>query len=281
MTAQRLFAVIGDPIGHSHSPLIHNTLFRQLGEDAQYIALRVRPQGVSAAQSLLRDNALGWNVTIPHKAAVMADLDTVDTTARQYGVVNTVKNVGGQLQGYNTDGYGFLAGLGQWQQELPGQKVLVLGAGGSSRVVVQELLQAGSHVVLANRNRQRALDLAAQLPEHLQGGLQCCQLDEVQAQERLLVVNTTPVGMSPHVDEAPLTKEQLRGTAVVYDLIYNPWRTRLLDHAAALGAVALNGWPMLFYQAMKSQEIWREEALPAAVVADVYQEVTAFVERQG
>ena len=278
MSSGSLYAVIGDPIAHSHSPLIHNTLFRHLQESHQYIALRVRSEAVRQAQMLLADNALGWNVTIPHKQVVIEDLADCSEQARIYGVVNTVKNEQGVLRGFNTDGIGFLRGLGSAVERLAGKRVLVVGAGGSSRAVVYELLRSGCEVTLVNRTLARAEVLAEALPDSLRSSLRIRTLAELKPQPWFLVVNTTPVGMVSHDPNAmPVTIDHLQDVEVVYDLIYNPWQTPLLAAAAQCGATVINGWPMLFHQAMASQAIWRGEDLPEDLIHAVYDEVTTKV----
>ncbi len=264
------YAVIGDPIEHSWSPLIHNTLFRAMGVRRYYEAVHVTATELEDAMPWLTRDYDGFNVTIPHKEAVMAHLDAVHPKAEALGAVNTVKNTGGLLQGYNTDGYGFRMGLGHAADQLQGQEVLVLGAGGSARVVAREIIECGGRVTLANRNIDRARRLTAELT----ADVKIRGIDDVTGRRYFALVNTTPVGMSPHTDAMPLTREQLQGVAVVYDLIYNPWRTRLLAEAQDLGAQIINGWPMLFYQAMGSQEIWLGRSLDGSLVQRVYEEVT-------
>lgn len=249
-------AVIGYPIKHSRSPLIHNDWLARTGSPGHYDILEIAPDELGDACAQLRESAMkGFNVTIPHKEAIIPYLDEIDETAQKIGAVNTVSIRDGKLFGTNTDAYGFLENL---HQGVPCFKVdsgpaVVLGAGGAARAVIYALQQEGvPQIILTNRTRSKAETLATDFKnievvdwEHRTGILSKANM----------LVNTTSLGMvgQPELD---LDLFALSTRAVVYDLVYNPLQTELLKHAASKGCPALGGLGMLVYQAEKAFEIW-------------------------
>lgn len=265
-----LYAVIGDPIAHSISPELHNQIFERMGVDKVYMPLRIRPQDLKHALPLLRDNLKGFNVTIPHKQEIMKYIDDLDERARAYGAVNTVKVEDGKLKGYNTDGLGFMMSLEREKIDLEHKRIWLAGAGGSARVVAYELLQKGCSVTIANRSEKRGQQLAAELEERTGSRkVKSCRIEDIQPGYDI-IINATPVGMHPFIDEMPIKEELLEGAALVYDLVYNPDQTKLLRTAAAKGIKTINGFPMLFYQAIKAQEIWMGEPLRDDITDEVF-----------
>lgn len=276
MTINSTLGIIGYPIGHSISPRFQQAALDSLSIDAEYRAYEVHPEGVGDfVDSLRGPGVLGINATVPHKEAVMPFLDEIDDWAAEAGAVNTIVNRSGRLAGYNTDGYGFLRALRESGGLEPGGKrALILGAGGSARGVVQALLRAGiAELVIANRTVERAESLAELAGE---GGvsaeaipLEPGALSEAAASAEL-IVNCTSLGMRHGPDESatPLASEQIPGTALVYDLVYNPMQTPLLRAAEQAGAATLGGISMLVYQGAASFEIWLERPAPVAVMMD-------------
>ena len=276
MTINSALGIIGYPIGHSISPAFQQAALNALQIDAEYRAYAVHPDDVGPfVHSLRSDPATGINVTVPHKEAVMPFLDEIDEWATEAGAVNTIVNRSGNLTGYNTDGYGFLRALRESGGLDPaGKNVLILGAGGSARGVVQALLRAGvGDLVIANRTLARAQSLAdlaksrsvpaAAIP------LDFRQLKEIAA-DADLIVNCTSLGMTHGPDEAatPMRADQIPPTALVYDLVYNPVQTPLLTAAEQAGAATLGGITMLVYQGAASFEIWLEQPAPVSVMMD-------------
>ena len=274
MSATTALGIIGYPIGHSISPLFQQAALDQLGIAAEYRPYEVNPQGVGDFVAGLRsEHAIGINVTVPHKEAVIPYLDEVDDWATEAGAVNTIVNRSGRLTGHNTDGYGFLRALREsGGLEPEGKRVLILGAGGSARGVVQALLRAGvGELHIANRTVARAETLAQLAASR---GVPTTPLalgseDVVAAAAQAdLIVNCTSVGMRHGPDESgsPLAPQQVPATALVYDLVYNPMLTPLLRAAEAAGAATLGGISMLVYQGAASFEIWLGQPAPVDVM---------------
>lgn len=273
--------MIGDPVRHSLSPAIHNAGFAAAGLDWVYVALPV-PTGC-AAQALVGMVALGiegLSVTMPHKDAVAAAVDELSPAAKALGAVNCVRRVGNRLVGESTDGIGFVRSLRDEAAFDPaGRRVVVLGAGGAARAVVQALGAAGAaEVVVVNRTAARAEVAAA-----LAGGVGRVGSAEAVG-DADLVVNATSVGMATAAmggaavasaePDLPLDPARIGTGQLVADLVYHPLRTALLEAASARGARTLNGVGMLLYQAAEAFEMWTGvaapiEAMRSAVFAQV------------
>jgi shikimate dehydrogenase len=255
--------VIGAPVRHSLSPLLHNTAFAELGLNWMSLAFEVAPGQAPAALAGMRALGLaGLSVTMPHKADVAALVDECLAPAAELGAVNCVINRDGVLHGANTDGAGFLASLVRGADFEPsGRRCLVVGAGGAARAVVLALAQAGAtEVVVLNRTPERAAAaaaLAGPVGRVAQAG------DEADAAQADLVVNATPVGMSDGGAEGWLVAPDLlhRGQ-VVADLVYVPRPTPWLAAAAAAGARPVDGLGMLVHQAAAQLELWTGTAPP-------------------
>ncbi len=271
----RLVGILGWPVEHSISPAMHNAAFTALGMDWRYVPLPVLPDRVPEAVRGLR--ALGFrgaNVTVPHKQAVMPHLDRWEPAAEAIGAVNTiVVQEDGELVGDNTDAAGFVADLEEQGVDLSTvETALVLGAGGAARAVVYGLAQAGvRHVVVLNRTVARAQallqDMATHFPDReLESGRLPQDVGRFAGQAQL-IVNCTTLGMHPWVDGLPWDEEvEFAPHQVVYDLVYTPAATRLLQLAAADGARALNGLGMLVHQGAIAFRHWTGEAPPLAVM---------------
>ncbi len=270
----RLVGLLGWPVSHSVSPYMHNAAFAALGMDWRYLPLPAPPARVGEAVLGLR--ALGFrgaNVTVPHKQAVIPFLDELSPAAAAIGAVNTIcVEENGALLGENTDAAGFVADLQGHGVELAGKRALVLGAGGSARAVVYGLAQAGCRsIAILNRTLHRAEELAqamqAHFPQvHISAHPFPQAVEEVNAQADL-VVNCTSLGMTPHTEGLPWDEDALfRPQQVVYDLVYNPSATRLLQIAAADGARAIGGMGMLVHQGAIAFQRWTGEAPPIPVM---------------
>lgn len=253
--------VMGWPIAHSLSPVLQNAAIEEAGLDYGYISLPVPPEKLKEAVAGLRAMQFtGWNVTIPHKQAIMAELDAVDEDARIIGAVNTVVNRDGHLTGYNTDCIGFMQPLAQ-QGFLPkGKEATILGAGGAARAVIWGLLRAKvKRITLGVRNPAKAARLAEEFAAY--GEIQVLHWEDSAFAEHLavtdLLVNTTPLGMYPHVEGMPpVDWTKLKKDALVYDIIYTPERTRFLSEAQAHGHAIINGEGMLAGQGAAAFTLW-------------------------
>ena len=287
MTIDSALGIIGYPISHSISPIFQQAALDHLSVDRRYLGYGVQPEDVGEFVGSLRTvSALGINVTVPHKEAVMPFLDEIDDWASEAGAVNTIVNRGGRLTGYNTDGYGFLRALREEGGLDPeGKHVLILGAGGSARGVVQALVRAGvGQLHIANRTLARAETLAELAAgKGIPAGALALGSDEVSnaATAADLIVNCTSLGMRHGPDEnaSPLAAEQMGPGCLVYDLVYNPMRTPLLREADAAGANTLGGISMLVYQGAASFELWLERPAPVPVMMDAA--LAAMREREG
>lgn len=266
-----LYTLIGDPVGHSLSPLIHNTAFDAISEDAVYVATRVEASALAdAMRGLAVLGFRGVNVTIPHKLAIMEHLGEVSETARAIGAVNAVRIDRSEgdvrLIGDNTDAAGF-AGPLLSDSTLSPRSALVLGAGGASRAVVYACLElVGMTEVAVSARRE---EQAAGLVEGFRGGLSVVGWEDrsAAASRADLIINCTPLGMHPAVDRSPL--DDLSGIGsdhTVYDLVYAPAETRLLKDAAAQGARTIPGVEMLIGQAAAAFRWWTGRDMPVAAV---------------
>ena len=253
-----LFAVFGDPVGHSLSPAMHNCAFKATGQNGVYVALRVRD--IEAAVAAVRSLSIrGVSITVPHKTAVIPFLDHTDATARAIGAVNTIVNKDGQLYGYNTDAPAAVQALKD-MVSLAGRKAAILGAGGAARAVGFGLAAEKVPIVVVNRTRSRGKDLA----ERLGAGFET--IETFKPSDATILINTTPVGMWPHVDAVPIPPDHLRPGMMVMDIIYNPFESRLLREAAAKGCPTLNGIPMFVYQGAMQFKLWTEREAPISVM---------------
>jgi shikimate dehydrogenase len=275
MSYKNKVGLIGYPVEHSVSPAMHNAAFESLGlNDWHYELLLTERDAVEARiRTLVADGYVGANVTVPHKQAVMPFLDSLSMAARGIGAVNTIVLDDGRLEGHNTDSAGFILDLQAHGVEVHGQRVLVLGAGGSARAVVLGLANGGATVTVIARRE----DAAWQLREDVRKGVSRQLQVEVQPQSVLgkivptvdLIVNCTPVGMSPKVDESPLGDEiEIPHTCTLYDLVYRPAKTKLMRQAEAAGATVIGGLGMLIYQGALAFELWTGQEAPVDVMRE-------------
>ena len=248
-----LYGIIGNPVRHSLSPIIHNGAFRRMGLNAAYLAFEVKNLE-EALQGIKGLGLRGVSVTIPYKTEVIPFLDEVDGVAGKINAVNTIVNEGGRLIGYNTDGCGALEALEE-NIDLKKKKILILGAGGAARAIGFGLKDRGCQLVLANRSRERVEALAKELgcvhrplPSFI--GIKAEELDVE------VIINATSIGMYPREEESPLPKEVLREGMTVMDIVYRPLRTKLLQEADQQGCLTINGLEMLVRQAAAQIEIW-------------------------
>lgn len=259
-----LLGIMGWPVAHSFSPAMHNAAAQALGLDVVYVPLPVRPDRLTeAVRGLPALGFKGVNVTVPHKEAVLPLLDEVDPAAQAIGAVNTINITDAQqLVGYNTDGAGFLADLEAQSVPISGRDCLLLGAGGSARAVAHALLQAGAQVHLFARRPVQAQQLHDDLLLHHPGRtLHTYPWPQILAVaphlSAPLVVNCTPLGMAPHTSNSPWPDDApFPAGSFIYDLVYNPRRTRLMQQAQTAGCGASNGLGMLVHQGALAFEIW-------------------------
>ncbi len=289
----QLLGVIGYPVAHSFSPLMHNAAIAHLQTQAHssadfvYLPFPVHPNDLKAAIAGFKAIGLrGFNLTIPHKQTIIPLLDSVSEAAQAIGAVNTVwrtsgsDNTGGEVQwcGTNTDVAGFLAPLKALGRDWTAATVIILGNGGAARAVVAACHELGCDKIwVVGRSPQKLSQFAqswAHLPE-IAAKLVMLPRDQLldqidQRPKAALIVNATPIGMHPQVEASPLQEDELKaimsGDAIAYDLIYTPRPTRFLQQAAALGLTPIDGLEMLVQQGAAALEIWLNQPAPVAVM---------------
>jgi shikimate dehydrogenase len=254
----KTYCIIGDPVLYSLSPAMQNAAFASVGLRCTYIAFRV-PKGELdvSINSLRAAKFAGFNITIPHKMAALAYMDELDDAAKKAKAVNTVQNIEGKLIGYNTDMYGFIEPLHRRNIVFHGMTILLLGAGGAAHAVIAALsAEKGiSRITIANRSQERANELA-KIGSSL--GLQCEteNIHHIQgtAIKSTLIINTIPPAALS--TESVLNYKYIDKDTIVYDIVYKPVITPLLDNAKKAGAEIVYGYEMLLEQGAKSFEIW-------------------------
>jgi shikimate dehydrogenase len=265
--------IIGDPIEHTMSPAIHNAAFQAMGLDYVYVAFDVKGEGLRQAIEGMRALGMrGMSVTIPHKVAALPLMDKLDPLAEKIGAVNTVVNDNGILTGYNTDATGFLQAMLEKGVDPAGKNVTIVGAGGASRAVSFILADRGASPVILNRIEEIdwAIDLAARISESFGKDVEALELtsDNLAGvlEKTEILVNATSVGMSPNVDNTPVPADLLRADLTVYDIVYNPVKTRLLQNAEAAGATIISGVDMLVWQGVVAFEKWTGQKPPVEIM---------------
>ena len=252
-------AVIGDPVAHSLSPRIFAAFAAAAGVDLRYRAIRVPPASLAAAVRRARSRSwLGWNVTLPHKVAIMPLLDALHDSAREAGAVNVVHFTGGRAVGYNTDGAGLLADLRRLRFAPRGKRALVLGSGGAARAVCAALKRAGvAELGVLARDPAKGADVAARF-----GAAVAAPAALAEAE---LVVNASSAGLDGRSSPLPARAKLKRG-ALAYDLVYRPAPTPFLRKAKASGCRTADGTGMLLAQAAETWAIWLRQPLPPAAL---------------
>jgi len=267
----RVCGIIGDPIEHSLSPVMHNAAFEELNLDFVYVAFRIRREKLRDALIGARSlNILGLNVTMPHKNAVMRYLDETDSTARSIGAVNTILNDEGRLTGYNTDGIGALKALKENGITPNGKKLLLLGAGGAGKAIAFHVAQEAEELVILNRTPQKAKKLAEVLRREfnkkINGNALSTKIVKEELRDADIIVNATSIGMHPNIDQSLVSQSSLRPDLCVMDIVYNPLETKLEKDAKAVGAKVVCGIDMLVYQGAASFEIWTNHPAPVKMM---------------
>ncbi|MCZ7357345.1 MAG: shikimate dehydrogenase [Candidatus Methanoperedens sp.] len=266
-----LFGVLGDPVSHSLSPVMHNAAFKALGLECEYHAFRVSPEALrDAIHGACALGFGGLNLTIPLKEKALEIVKPSDL-AKQIGAVNTVDFKNG-IQGYNTDGIGAKMALESNGIKVKGKNVLLLGAGGAARAIAFQLAKDGASVTIANRTVERAEALAKDVRNV--GKARGCGIDDLK--ERIsncdILINSTAVGMLPKIEETMVTSEMMHSSLVVFDIVYNPMSTKLLQEARKAGARTIDGVMMLVYQGAEAFRIWTGKTPPVDVMEKAVRE---------
>jgi shikimate dehydrogenase len=263
--------IIGDPIEHTLSPVMHNAAFQALSLNYIYIPFKVTKAELSRAiYGIKALNIRGLNVTIPHKVAVTAILDELDFMAADIGAVNTILNENGKLKGYNTDASGFMRALTEQGIDPEHKNAVVLGAGGASRAVCFALAEKNAGITILNRTPEKAEEIAEDISNTGIIQVKVAELNQANLEKVLkeadILVNTTSIGMTPNIDAASVSARLIRPEMIVYDIVYNPVHTRLLQEAEKAGARIIPGMEMLLWQGVQSFEIWTGLKAPVEIM---------------
>lgn len=267
----RVCGIIGDPVEHSLSPVMHNAAFEELNLDFVYTAFRVRREELRDALIGARSlDVLGLNVTMPHKNATMKYLDEIDSTARSIGAVNTILNDERRLIGYDTDGIGALNALKENGITPNGKKLLLLGAGGAGKAIAFYAAAEVEELVILNRTPEKAKKLAevlrGEFNKKINGKALSAGIIEEELRDSDILVNATSVGMHPDINQSLVPPSLLKSDLCVMDIVYDPIETKLAKDVKAVGAKVVSGIEMLVYQGAASFEIWTNHQAPVKVM---------------
>ena len=266
-----IVGLIGHPVEHSFSPPMHNAAFEQLGMDYAYVAFDVEPENLKSAIEGAKSLGIkGLNVTIPHKIEVMEYLDEIDEVAGLIGAVNTIDFK--DMKGYNTDGIGAVRAIEE-ATSIKDKNVVIAGAGGASRAISFYIAKYGADkLTILNRNIEKAQGLAGDVADsNLIGNVEAGSISEIGSclKDADILINTTPVGMHPNVNDKPVASaSDMHEDLVVFDAVYNPNETVLLKEAIKAGAKPVYGIKMLLYQGAESFKIWTGADAPVDAMED-------------
>jgi shikimate dehydrogenase len=271
----RLCAVIGDPVEHSMSPQIHNSAFQACGINMVYVAFHVVRGDIGRALEGVRSLGIrGLSVTIPHKVDIIPYLDEVDEVSRHVGSVNTVVNEGDRLVGYSTDGPGALRALSAEGADTTGRRILLLGSGGAARAVAFSLSTSAAPTELRilgiekEELEQLGTDLSDKTQiEPITQSLTAENLEAAMA-ETEVVIQATPIGMTPQVDQTLIPSHLIKENQVIFDIVYTPLETRLIQDAKAAGALTVLGLGMFVHQAAIQFELWTGRDAPIELMTE-------------
>ena len=267
--------VIGNPVGHSLSPAIHNAAFRKLGLNFVYLAWQVETIGDAIKGLRALGNFRGASVTIPHKVAAMPFLDHVEGTAQRIGAINTIVAEKGELTGYNTDATGALRALREGGVELKGRRIVILGSGGAARAIAFALAVESSaeKLILLGIDDPERTSLARDVRSQAALTVEDSYLDETALRRVLpdahVLIHSTPVGMSPKTDTTCIPASLLHADLSVMDIVYNPLETRLLKDAKRAGCRTIQGLEMFLNQAAIQFELWTNQPAPVDIMRRV------------
>ncbi|MGO1368250.1 MAG: shikimate dehydrogenase [Senegalia sp. (in: firmicutes)] len=255
------YCLLGSPISKSLSPHIHNTNFKYNDINAVYLSFDVKCLK-SAVIGIKELGIKGFNITIPYKEDILKYLDEIDPLAKKIGAINTVKNVGGKLIGFNTDGLGFLESFKDKGIELKDKNILIIGSGGASRAISFALAGIDvKSITITNRNKDKALNLIEDIKKNYNHtNLYFIKKENIKDRYDI-VINTTPIGMFPNTYDKPISTSIFSKKTIIYDIIYKPKETLFLRQAKEEGKLTINGLDMLLNQAILSEKIWMSENL--------------------
>jgi shikimate dehydrogenase len=262
----KIYGLIGDPIDHSLSPAIQNAAFRSTGLNAVYVPFPIGKAKLSSAiHGLKALGVKGFNVTTPYKTATLRYVDKVDTEAAELGSINTVKNEGDELTGFDTDGPGAISAIEQAGTSVRGRTFLMLGAGGAACAIAYALAGRGCSLRLTNRTLPKARNLAKALHAKFGVKTECIPLSRHALRQSLrqadIILNASSMGMSGR-HNPPIERNWIRKDQWVFDIVYRPTQTKLLRDAASVGARTINGLDLLVNQGARSFTLWTGRKAP-------------------
>jgi shikimate dehydrogenase len=263
---------------------MHNMAFNAMGLDYVYVPFNVKKADLAKAVQAVRAlNIRGLNVTIPHKVEIIPLLDDIDSLAGAIGAINVLVNNDGILKGYNTDAEGFLHVLLEHGVEPEGKNVVILGAGGAARAISFTLAGRGANLIMLNRTPANAAKCAADVSNATGQTVEVLSLDEKNLSDAMerghILVNTTSVGMFPDKNDALVSSNLIRPHFIVADIVYNPYKTRLLIEAEKAGAMTINGLEMLIWQGALAFEKWTGKKAPLNVMRKGATQALKFYEK--
>lgn len=256
-----LTGLIGNPVEHSLSPEIHNFMFAETKENGIYLAFKVEKENIKKTLEGMKSLGIkGFNVTIPHKEEVLSSLDFISEEVKAIKACNTIFNNDGKLEGYNTDYLGFLKTLEEEGFQIKGKNIAVLGAGGASRAILWALKNNNpSNVDIFNRSLDKVKNLIEEFEIESSRAFLLTDFKN-HSLKYDLIINTTSVGMGTLKDQSPIEENvELKKEIILYDLIYNPSKTKFLEIGASRNLKIINGLDMLLYQAILSFQIWTKK----------------------
>lgn len=275
----QICGLIGNPVEHTMSPVIHNSLAEHYGHNLAYLPLLTKPEMLEeAVKGAKAMHFLGCNVTVPFKEKVMAYLDELDETAEKIGAVNTLVRCESGLKGYNTDMPGLLRAMQSDNVPIEGEKVIILGAGGVARAVAMMLQKENAaEIIILNRSKDKAVKLAEEF-----GGIGM-GLDEIHllSGTDYIVLQATSVGMYPNCDDLLVTDSAFyQKVKVGYDIIFNPFDTAFMKAVRKAGGRAYNGLKMLLYQGVIAYEFWNQMQVEETVALEIYEKMCSMMEKK-
>ncbi len=272
----KLIGLLGNPLGHSFSPAMHNNAFQSLGLNFFYLPIEVTAEDLSTVTAgIARMNFAGYNITVPHKIRIMDCLDAIDPLAQAIGAVNTVILEDGRATGYNTDGEGFVRSLeAESGITVGGRCHFIIGCGGAARAIAMTLaFKEAGKIFLCNRTEHKAHELAADINEKVSPCSEVVPMEtgciDAAIRQADVLINTTSVGMHPDEDRSPINTDLIRGGLIVSDIVYNPARTKLLRAAEEKGCQTVSGLGMLVNQGAEGFRKWTGAEPPVEVMFEV------------
>lgn len=272
------YTLIGHPLGHSMSPFIHEKLFAMADRTAEYTLTDIAPEELAEEEAFLREQK-GFNVTIPHKMAVIPMIDQMDESAKRYQSVNCVDHRDGKLIGYNTDCDGFTMSVKDYPMN---GKVLQIGCGGVGRMIATEAIRSGADLTIGiiPQDKEMVETFITEIRQSYPDAKIQWRLTEEIDEKFDVIINASPVGMFPKTEACPVSDALIAKADYFFDVIYNPTKTLMIRKALAQGKTAKGGAAMLVLQAVRAHEIWDGDSYTQAQIDSIIQEMEAIIDRQ-